>query len=397
MKKSLYLTAALAATTFLAACGGGDNGGNEADPANNESGANNAENTEETPEENAGNEGGENENAGEEENGGNEADADGEDGGGEYAQEDASHTIRGGIGLNSDHPQYQGLLEFKEIVESETDGDIFVETYHSGQLGDDRSMMEALQLGSQEVTIPSTAPIANFVNEFSVFDFPFLFPDSETADQVLDGEVGQELLDMLDDQNMVGLAYWENGFRDLTNSEREVASMEDFDGLTIRTMENDLHLDAFRELGANPTPMAFTELFTAMQQGTVDGQENPYATIYLEGFYEVQDYVSDTHHIYSPFVFLVSKQFYDGLPEDYQQIVSDAAVEAGEFQREANREANDQYLQDLQDEGMTFTEISDEARQEMQDAVQPVIDEYSGEIGQDLVDRVYQAIEDAQQ
>jgi TRAP-type transport system periplasmic protein len=386
MKKSLYLTAALAATTFLAACGGGDNGGNEEGQANNESGTNNAENTSE--ENNTSNE--------EADNAGDEANAD-NGGGGEYAQEDATHTIRGGIGLNSDHPQYQGLLEFKEIVESETDGDIFVETYHSGQLGDDRTMMEALQLGSQEVTIPSTAPIANFVNEFSVFDFPFLFPDSETADEVLDGEVGQELLDMLEDQNLIGLAYWENGFRDLTNSEREVASMEDFDGLTIRTMENDLHLDAFRELGANPTPMAFTELFTALQQGTVDGQENPYATIYLEGFYEVQDYVSDTHHIYSPFVFMVSQQFYDGLSEDYQQIVSDAAVEAGEFQREANREANDEYLEELQNEGMTFTEISDEARQEMQDTVQPVIDEYSGEIGQDLVDRVYEAVEAAQQ
>ncbi|QAS53376.1 TRAP transporter substrate-binding protein [Halobacillus litoralis] len=304
-------------------------------------------------------------------------------------------VIKAGIGLNDDHPQYKGLLKFKEIVEKETDGAIKVETYHSGQLGDDRSMTEALQLGTQEVTIPSTAPLANFVPEFSVFDIPFLFPNEEVADKVLDGEVGQELLGKLEEQNLVGLAYWENGFRDLTNSERAVASVEDFEGLKIRTMENDLHLDAFKALGANPTPMAFTELFTAMQQGTVDGQENPYATIYLQKFYEVQKHVSNTHHIYSPFVFLMSKSFYDGLSEDQQKIVKDAAVEAGKYERKLNREANEKYLEQLQEEGMEYTEITDEARQEMKDAVAPVIEEYKSKIGEETVDKVYKAIEEA--
>lgn len=304
-------------------------------------------------------------------------------------------TIRAGIGLNEDHPQYKGLLKFKEIVEEKTDGAIVVETYASGQLGDDRTMTEALQLGSQEVTIPSTAPLANFVPEYSIFDFPFLFPDEETADAVLDGEVGQKFLDMLEDQNLVGLAYWENGFRDLTNSKREVATAEDFEGLKIRTMENDLHLDAFRALGANPTPMAFTELFTAMQQGTVDGQENPVATIYLEKFYEVQDYVSSTHHVYSPFVFLMSKEFYDGLTDEQQTIVRDAALEAGKYERKLNREANEKYVEDLQNEGMTYTEITPEARQEMVDIIQPVLDEYTEKIGEDLVQEVYDAIDEA--
>ncbi|MGE6299118.1 DctP family TRAP transporter solute-binding subunit, partial [Guptibacillus hwajinpoensis] len=216
------------------------------------------------------------------------------------------------------------------------------------------------------------------------------------ADTVLDGEVGQELLQKLESQNLVGLSYWENGFRDLTNSERAVATMEDFDGLKIRTMENDLHLDAFKALGANPTPMAFTELFTALQQGTVDGQENPYATIYLQKFYEVQNHVSNTHHIYSPFVFLMSKSFYDGLTEDQQKIMKEAAVEAGKYERKLNREANDKYLQSLQDEGMEYTEITPEAREEMVKAVAPVIDEYKGQIGEETVDKVYKAIEEAQ-
>jgi tripartite ATP-independent transporter DctP family solute receptor len=316
----------------------------------------------------------------------------------QQGQEEAGEvkTIRAGIGLNDQHPQYKGLVRFKEIVEERTNGAIKVEAYHSGQLGDDRTMTEALQLGTQEVTIPSTAPLANFIPEFSIFDFPFLFPSEEVADKVLDGEVGQSLLDMLPEQNLVGLAYWENGFRDLTNSKKPVASAEDFNGLKIRTMENDLHLEAFRALGANPTPMAFTELFTAMQQGTVDGQENPYATIYLSKFYEVQSHVSNTHHIYSPFVFLMSKSFFDGLTEEQQTIVKEAAVEAGKYERELNREANNKYLAELQEAGMTYTEISDEARAEMKEIIQPVIDKYSEKIGQDLVDRVYQAVEDAQ-
>lgn len=306
--------------------------------------------------------------------------------------EGETKTIRAGIGLNDSHPQYLALLEWKKIVEEKTDGAIKVETYHSSQLGDDRSMTEALQIGSQEVTIPSTAPIANFVPEYSVFDFPFLFPNEQVADKVLDGEVGQKFLNMLEDQNLVGLAYWENGFRDITNSERPIESAEDLQGLKLRTMENELHLDAFKALGANPTPMALGELFTAMQQGTVDGQENPIPTIYLQGFYEVQDYVSATNHIYSPFVFLMSKSFFDGLTEEQQTIVTEAAVEAGALNRELNREATAENLQDLKDEGMNYNEVSPEARQEMIDLIQPVLDEYAEKIGTETVQEVYDAI-----
>lgn len=304
-------------------------------------------------------------------------------------------TIRAGIGLNDAHPQYKSLLKFKEIVEEKTNGQIVVETFHSGQLGDDRVMTEALQLGSQEVTIPSTAPIANFVKEFSVFDFPFMFPSEEVADKVLDGPVGQKFLDMLPEQNLIGLAYWENGFRDVTNDVRPIKTAADLKGLKLRTMENQVHLEAFQKLGANPTPMAFAELFTAMQQGTVDGQENPYATIELQKFNEVQEYVSNTHHIYSPFVFLMSKSFYDSLTEEQQQIVKDAAVEAGKHNRELNREVNAESLQKLIDNGMTYTEISAEEHAKMKEVVQPVIEKYSKEIGQDLVNEVYDAIDEA--
>ncbi|PYZ95599.1 ABC transporter substrate-binding protein [Alteribacter lacisalsi] len=364
MKKKQLFTgvASLALVAGLAACGGDDDASNGADTGNNDE---------------------------------NESDTNGEEDS-EYSSAEASYVIEAGIGLNNQHPQYEGLLRFKELVEEGTDGDVYVETYHSSQLGDDRQMMEALQLGSQEVTIPSTAPVTNFVEEYAILDFPFLFPNEEVAMDVLNGEMGDELLASLEDQEMVGLAWWENGYRDLTNSVQPVATADDFQGLTLRTMENEVHLAAFSELGANPTPMAFGELFTAMQQGTVDGQENPLATIYLEGYYEVQDHYSNTNHVYSPFVFLMSKQFYDGLPEDYQQLVRDAAQEAGEFQIEENRNQNEELLDALVEEGVEYTEVTDEARQEMADIVQPVNDRFAQEMDQDFVDRFYDAIENSE-
>lgn len=304
-------------------------------------------------------------------------------------------VIRAGIGLNDKHPQYLGLLKFKEIVEKETNGAIVVETYHSGQLGDDRTMMEALQLGTQEVTIPSTAPIANFVPEFAILDFPFLIPNEEVADEILDGEIGQELLAKLPEKGMIGLAYWENGFRDLTNSKREVKTVEDMKGLKIRTMENEVHLAAFRALGANPTPMAFTELFTAMQQGTVDGQENPVSTIYLQKFYEVQDYTTLTHHVYSAWVFMISEKFWNESTPEEQEILRNAAIEAGKYERELNRKANQEYIEALKAEGMIVTEISPEEHQKMVDIVRPALKQFETKIGEDLVQRMYKAVEEA--
>lgn len=314
---------------------------------------------------------------------------------GNETKEVKSRTIRAGIGLNDKHPQYLGLLKFKEIVEEKTNGAIKVETYHSGQLGDDRTMMEALQLGTQEVTIPSTAPIANFVPEFSILDFPFLIPSEEVADQILDGSIGQELLEKLPEKGMVGLSYWENGFRDLTNSKRDVSTVEDMKGLKIRTMENEVHLAAFRALGANPTPMAFTELFTAMQQGTVDGQENPVGTIYLQKFYEVQKNVALTHHVYSAWVFMISKKFWDESTPEEQQILRDAAIEAGKYERQLNREANTKFIEDLKKEGMTVTEISPEERQKMVDLVRPALKQFESKVGEDLAQRVYTAVQEA--
>jgi tripartite ATP-independent transporter DctP family solute receptor len=305
------------------------------------------------------------------------------------------YKISAGIGLNDKSAQFQSMKFFKELVEKNSDGKIKVDLYHSSQLGDDREMMEALQMGTQEMTCPSTAPIAPFVNGFKVFDLPFLFPTYEAADYVLDGPVGQDLLNQLPEIGLIGLAYWENGYRQLTNSKRAVATPEDCKGLKVRTMENPIHLAAWKALGANPTPMAFGELFSAMQQKVVDGQENPWGTIYLQNFPEVQDYSTDTGHVYSPFVLLMSKKFWDKLPEDLQKVVKEAAMEAKDHNRKLNREMNAKYLDELK-KVMTVTILTPEQKAAFQEAVQPVYDQFADEIGPDLIKAVQKNVKEFQ-
>lgn len=305
------------------------------------------------------------------------------------------YKISAGIGLNDKSAQFQSMKFFKELAEKNSDGRIKVDLYHSSQLGDDREMMEALQMGTQEMTCPSTAPIAPFVNGFKVFDLPFLFPTYEAADYVLDGPVGQDLLNQLPEIGLIGLAYWENGYRQLTNSKRSVVTPEDCKGLKVRTMENPIHLAAWKALGANPTPMAFGELFSAMQQKVVDGQENPWGTIYLQNFPEVQDYSTDTGHVYSPFVLLMSKKFWDKLPEDLQKVVKEAAMEAKDHNRKLNREMNAKYLDELK-KVMTVTILTPEQKAAFQEAVQPVYDQFADEIGPDLIKAVQKNVKEFQ-
>jgi tripartite ATP-independent transporter DctP family solute receptor len=306
-------------------------------------------------------------------------------------------TIKAGIGLNEDHPEGQGLKKFAELVSEKSGGKLKVQPYYAAQLGDDKKMTEALQGGMQEITIPSTSPLVGMIKEFGIFDFPFVFNDEKEADAVLDGPLGQKLLEKLPAHNLIGLGYWENGFRNLTNSKHPVAKAEDFRGLKIRTMQNQIHLEAFQALGANPTPMAFSEVFSALESKTVDGQENPLATIKSSKFNEVQPYLSVTKHVYTPFVFLVSKKFWDKLSPEEQQILKEAAVEAGTYQREMNRAENRKALEDLKAAGMQVNEVSKEEMARMQEIIKPVIDKFAQEIGEDLVKEMYDQVKKARQ
>jgi len=304
-----------------------------------------------------------------------------------------SEVIRMGQGLSDKHGSYRAFLKFEEIVERETGGRIDVQTFHSGQLGDDAAMIGALQAGTQEVTFPSTGAVSRFVPGMFVFDLPFILPpDFELIDSILQGSIGADLLARFEEHDMVGLGFGENGFRHLTNNAREVKSVADVAGLKIRTMENEIHLAMFTKLGAMPSPLPFSEVFSALQTGVFDGQENPYSSIYLNRFHEVQKYVTDTGHVYSPLVMLMSKIFWDDSNPEEQELFREAAIEALALQREITRADNEALLENLAAAGMTVTKLTPEAREEFVNATAPLYDQFRDRIGGELLDAVLEAV-----
>jgi TRAP-type transport system periplasmic protein len=296
-----------------------------------------------------------------------------------------ARTIRFSIGLAEEHPQGQGVKKFAEILDQKSGGKLKVKGFFAGSLGDDTKATQALQGGFQEMTSPSTSPLVGMIKEFGAFDIPFLFNNEKEADAVLDGPFGQKMLDKLPAKGLIGLCYWENGFRQATNSKRPVAKADDFQGLKFRTMQNTVYLDTFRTLGANAVPMAFTELYTALETKTVDGQENPVPTIDSSKFNEVQKYLSLTKHSYTPFVVLVSKKFWDKLNSDERKLFQDGCAEARDYQRKFNREANERILEQLKSKGMQVNDVKSDELAKMREAVSPVVDKYSKEVGEDLV------------
>ncbi|WP_339193375.1 DctP family TRAP transporter solute-binding subunit [Aeribacillus sp. FSL W8-0870] len=285
----------------------------------------------------------------------------------------------------------KGLYKFGEIVEKETNGSIKVEVYPDGQLGGDLEVFEGLKMGSIQGSTMSNGPIASFAPRFNVLDLPFLFKDRETAYKVLDGEIGQELMKDLEGTGVIGINYWENGFRHLTNNVKEVKSVDDIKGLKIRTLENKLHIDLWKELGANPVPMAFTELFTALEQGVVDGQENPVGNVAANKMYEVQKYITKTGHVYNASPFLISEKFWKTLSSEEQEIIKKAAEEAKEYQRQLNAEEDEKLFKEIEKEGMVVTELTDEQKQAFIDKVQPIYKKYGKEFGEDLVAKLLEA------
>ena len=303
------------------------------------------------------------------------------------ADKEAKFVIRTGIGYNDKSIQFKTLEFMKKCVEDFTDGDISMELYHSSTLGDDLAVLEGLQMGTIEMFCGTIGPAAQFSPKVKLFDLPFLFTSYDQAYAVLDGEIGQEVLDSLAPAGMVGIGYWENGFRNVTNNVRPVKKPEDLKGLKLRTMPTPVPLSTFRLLGANPTPMNFGEVFTAMQQGVVDGQENPWETIRANRFYEVQKYATNTGHVYSPFGVLFSKIFWDKLTPEYQKAVRDAVFAARTYNRLECQRAVQISIDALREAGMEITILSPEEIAEFQKLVTPVYDEFAEEIGPDLVKR----------
>ena len=253
---------------------------------------------------------------------------------------------------------------FCELVEKYSNGEITVEHYPDNILGDDKTVIEQTQIGDIDIAVSSTSPLVNVYPDYYVFDAPYLVLNLDHARAALDSEAGTAIRDGIKDAGtgLIGLAWWENGFRNITNNKKEIRLPEDIKGMKIRTMENDVHLAAFKAFGANPTPMAFSELYTAMQQGTVDGQENPMAIIGGNKFYEVQKYISRTEHIYVPFCVVMNEAKFNSLTESQQEAVLKAMEEATAYQLENNVELEDVIVKDCEDAGAKVIELNSEEK-----------------------------------
>lgn len=306
----------------------------------------------------------------------------------------SERTIRVSNGVAEDHPVGDGVAAMQQCFDEKTGGAWTLNAFWSSALGDDLQATQALRSGTQEMVITSTSPIVGIVPALGVFDLPFLFANEEEADAILDGEFGQFISDMMPEANLINLAFWENGFRNLTNSVRPVESLEDFEGLRVRVMQNNIFLDTFQTLGTNAQPMAFGEVFTALETGAIDAQENPYVTIDTSQFYEVQDYLSNTRHAYTPFMVLFSKPIWDTYSEEEQQILVECAEIGRDVQREASRALSEESLARIQEAGMEINDIPEEEMAQIREAVQGVYERHADTIGQEVIDRMMAALEE---
>ena len=275
---------------------------------------------------------------------------------------------------------------FAREVEKRTGGRYKVQNFYSGALGAERESIEALQVGTLDLTMTSTGPVPNFVPEVAILDIPFLFRDYAHARAVLDGPIGQDMLQKFPAKGIVALAWGENGFRHMTNSKRPVNVPDDLKGLKMRTMENPVHIQAYKAFGIIPTPMAFTEVFTALQQGTVDGQENPLSVISAAKFEQVQKYMTLTGHVYSPALILMSKAQWDKLSAADKQAFAEAAKEAVKANRARIDDDERKAVADLRSKGMSVVENVDKAK--FQATLAPTFVEFGKKFGQDNIDKI---------
>ncbi len=290
------------------------------------------------------------------------------------AQDIQERVIKFGHLNNADHPTSLGVKRFAELLAAKSGGKLKVQEFPSSQLGSDMQQQSALQGGVQEMSAPSTTSLAGIVREFGLVDFPFAVSTFAQADALMDGPFGQALVAKLPAKGLVALGYWDLGFRNVTNSKRPITRPEDMDGLKLRVIPNPVFVETFKALKASPVPMAFAELYGALESHAVDGQENPYAVILSNKLYEVQKYVSATNHVYAANIILVSKKFWDKLSGTEQKIMTEAANESRSYQRTASRVAAQKAVADLQAKGMQFNELSGAEQARMSQVAQPVRD-----------------------
>lgn len=313
--------------------------------------------------------------------GNDEANTNGGDNG-ESIEITAAHVV------STDATQQDMYEKLQELVEDKSDGRITVEIYPDGQLGGEREMVESTQAGDIQISSPSVGVLENFSDALEVYDFPFIFEDRESVYNVMDGEIGKELLDDLEESGLKGLGYSENGWRHITNNQGEIVKPEEVEGLKLRTMEVSMHMKFWEELGANPTPLEFTEVFTSLQQGVVDGQENPLQLTYTSKFHEPAPYITLTGHIFDPEIVIANQEFMESLSDEDQDIINDSLDEAIEYLRELNADLDDELKEKLEEDGAEIRELTDEEHEAWVEATLPFYEEYADEVDKEKLKKV---------
>lgn len=298
----------------------------------------------------------------------------------------AETIIKVGHGAAEAFHMHRALLKFEELVEAGSSGEIDVQIFPSSQMGPDREMIEGVQTGVLEMAIPPSSFFAGWDPAFAVIELPYMYASKEIAFDVLDSDTGDAMLDRVENQGLVGLGWLELGVRNVTNNVRPVSTPQDLEGVKLRTMKVPAHVATFETLGANPTPMNFGEVYSALQQGVIDGQENPLAIITSQRFYEVQKYLSTTGHVFAVYMPVISKPFFDGLSDEHQQLIRKSMATARDYQAELVASEDTAQLEQIRAAGVEVLELTAEQRQAFADKTESVRLKYRDEVGADAYD-----------
>lgn len=307
----------------------------------------------------------------------------------------AETVIRVGHGANEQYHMHRALLKFEELVEAGSNGEIDIQIFPSSQLGPDREMIEGVQTGVLEMAVSPSSFFAGWDPAFAVIELPYMYASKDIALKVLNGEAGDKMLARLNEQGLVGLGWLENGMRHITNNVRPIEKPEDLNGIKLRTMKVPAHVATFEALGANPTPMNFGEVYSALQQGVIDGQENPVALIDSQRFYEVQKHVSLTGHVFTVYVPVISEAFYSGLSSEHQALLKDAMQKAEAYQQDLVNSEEAGQLQKIRESGVNVVDLTADQRQVFSDQTASVRAAYRDEVGAEAFDAWVAAVAQA--
>ena len=302
----------------------------------------------------------------------------------------ASQVIKVGHGAAETYHMHKAWEKFQEIIEAESSGELKVEIFPNGQVGGDRELTEAVEVGIVHMTAPVVEVMAGWDDAFAVPGLPYTFRDRDDALNALNGDFGSLLLDKAADFGLKGIGWMENGVRHITNNTRPITQPNDLRGIKLRTMQVEAHMDAFKEMNANPTPMSFNEVYSALQQGVVDGQENPLGHIYSSRFYEVQKYMTLTNHVYSTHMVLANPDFYYSLSDEHQQLVGSALERAIDHQQAIIREEESEQLKEIEESGVQIISLSEEQLEAFKQATAPVRESHLKNVDSRLVQSLKQ-------